>query len=488
MGYKFKDPLQALLFGGEDIFLNLYKEFDNEVKKAIQTYIFAYASAQYEEKNTLNPEDILPLEFLQKLKDRGFLLTAEDIQAQKKVCDMLANLYDDEDKAEPHYKVYETVAEYLSEYLVKTTEKKDNDVIEPEIYEVSDKVKIERRNAVMENALIEARYNLTVEEQRLVLTTIAMLDNVEIASSGFPMLKIPVKLIIEATGIHEKNYSQIKKALQRLMGRVITIEDENGFEMYQWFAKAKYKQGEGFIEVQFHPDLKPYLLELKERFTKIPLKQILQLRSKYAIRLYELLKRYKDTGFRTDYIPELREKLGVEKGEYERFFDFERRVLKPAIKEINEKTDLKVSYTKKKTGRRITHIEFEIKSKEGDTTQTTKNPSENLDTQGPKKQPNRDQPDLWDTVLKILETTYNADPDDIDTLKQHTYAKYKTDTEPKIMAICTDVATDKGRKILLQLLNKYLERIKGIVKIETNSNYEVKVCKQFIEKGEDMPV
>jgi plasmid replication initiation protein len=356
--------------------------------------------------------------------------------------------------------------------------KKENDVIYPEVYEVSDKVKIERRNAVMENALIEARYNLTVEEQRLVLCTIAMLDNVETASSGFPMLRIPVKLIIEATGIHEKNYNQIKNALQRLMGRVITIEDEDGFELYQWFAKAKYKQGEGFIEVQFHPDLKPYLLELKKRFTKIPLKQILQLRSKYAIRLYELLKRYEDTGFRTDYIPELREKLGVEKGEYERFFDFERRVLKPAVKEINEKTDLEVSYQKKKTGRKITHIEFEIKPKKKDTTKTKKTTSENIDIQRQKN-----QPDLWDTTLVILENLYKANPDDIDILRQHIFAVYKTDTQPKIMVLCTKVATDKGKKTLLKIINKYYKQMQKIVNTETNSNYEVKICKQFLEEG-----
>jgi len=242
--------------------------------------------------------------------------------------------------------------------------KKRKKIIEPEVYEVSPNMKLKKQNAVIENALIEARYSLTVEEQRLVLTTIAMLDNMETNSSGFPMLRIPKKLIIEATGLHEKDYKVIKNSLQRLMSRVITIETEKGFELYQWFAKAKYNKGDEYIEVQFHPDLKPYLLELKKRFTKIPLKQILQLRSKYAIRLYELLRRYTDTGFRTDYLLELREKLGVEKKEYTRFFDFERFVLKPAIKEINEKTDLEVSYKKKKTGRKITHIEFTIKQKD----------------------------------------------------------------------------------------------------------------------------
>ncbi|WP_297473571.1 replication initiation protein [Persephonella sp.] len=358
--------------------------------------------------------------------------------------------------------------------------KEKDKIIEPEICEVSPNMKLQKHNAVMENALIEARYSLTVEEQRLVLTTIAMLDNVETAPSGFPMLKIPKKLIIEATGIHEKNYHQIKTALRRLMQRVIEIETigKNGkreFVLYQWFAKAKYNEGAEHIEVQFHPDLKPYLLELKKRFTKIPLKQVLQLRSKYAIRLYELLKRYEDTGFRTDYLPELRRKLGIEEKEYSRFFDFERYVLKPAVKEINEKTDLEVSYTKKRTGRRITHIEFEFHSKnanKGDTTQTEKSPSEGIDIQALK------QPDLWDTTLRVLENVYKADTSDIDSLRAFTYAVYKTDVYPKQIIIKSEL-TGKANKELLKILLHYWSAIKEIIKTETQGNYEAKISKEL---------
>ena len=353
--------------------------------------------------------------------------------------------------------------------------KSGKEIIKPEVFEVSSNMKLQKHNAVMENALIEARYSLTVEEQRLVLTTIAMLDNVETAPSGFPMLKIPKKLIIEATGMHEKNYHQIKTALKRLMQRVITIETEKGFELYQWFAKAKYNKGDEYIEVQFHPDLKPYLLELKRRFTKVPLKQVLQLRSKYAIRLYELLKRYEDTGFRTDPLPELREKLGVEKNEYPVFKDFEKRVLKPAVKEINEKTDLEVSYTKIRTGRRISHIEFNFSSKsanEGYTPKTTKTPSQSVDTQGQEKVGLK-QSDLWNSVLKNLEHSYGADPEDIDVLRWYTNARYSTTETPKVMFI--EIFNEQYRDTILHILNSYWKQIKEIVRIETNGNYIPKI-------------
>ncbi|WP_457625961.1 replication initiation protein, partial [Persephonella sp.] len=135
--------------------------------------------------------------------------------------------------------------------------------------QISDKTKLEKKKASMENSLIEAKYHLTLEEQRLILATLALLDSIEIAPNGFPLLKIPVKLIVEKLGLG-KNYHIVKISLERLMSKPIKIEtiDEDGrrqIEIYNWFAKGRYKEGKGFIEVQFHPDLKPYLLELKER-------------------------------------------------------------------------------------------------------------------------------------------------------------------------------------------------------------------------------
>ena len=358
--------------------------------------------------------------------------------------------------------------------------KEKDRIIEPEVYEVSSNMKLQKHNAVMENALIEARYSLTVEEQRLILTTIAMLDNIETASNGFPTLKIPKKLIIETTGLHEKDYKVVKNSLERLMSRVITIETEKGFELYQWFAKAKYNKGDEYIEVQFHPDLKPYLLELKKRFTKIPLKQVLKLRSKYAIRLYELLKRYEDTGFRTDYLPELRKKLGVEEKEYKAFKDFEKRVLKPAVKEINEKTDLEVSYTKKKTGRRITHIDFKVKSKyakEGYPKETKKSFSISLDIQ---RQKNGDVVDLWETVLIVLENVYKVDPGEIDILREYIEPVYKTNVKPKLIVLKPTIEGEAKRRLCKLIKKKYWKRIKELVQIESNGNYEVKISKEFM--------
>jgi len=155
------------------------------------------------------------------------------------------------------------------------------------------------------------------------------------------------------------------------------------------------------------------LLKLKEKFTKIPLKYLFTFRSTYSIRLYELLKQYENTGFRIDELSELREMLGVEPNEYKRFEAFERKVLKVAVKEINKKADIEVSYKKKKTGRKITHIEFYIKQKglnrEIDAS-LTKISSDALEKQGLKQEKvieNRKEEnkkiamDIWEDIRKL---------------------------------------------------------------------------------------
>ena len=337
--------------------------------------------------------------------------------------------------------------------------------------------------ATMHNKFIEARYKLTLEEQRIFLSLVSLIQPDD---EDFKDYKISVKAIAELIGTKHKNmYRVLDEATDRLMQRIIKIEaiDENDKKVFKKFAfisYAEYKEGEGYLIVSIDKHLKPYLLQLKEQFSKVPLKYLFRLRSTYAVRLYELLKQYENTGYRVDYLPDLREMLGVEKNEYKRFEAFDRRVLKKAVEEINEKTDLEVSYSKKKTGRKITHIEFAIFSKnvdETEDTQTENNYSESIDIQAQKSN------DLWEDTLHILLTVYDADEEEIQFLKDYAIAHYKTDTRPKEMIIDTIIVPElkEDRKMFLDLLFKYLSKIKSIVKTETNSNYDVKISEELIK-------
>ena len=220
--------------------------------------------------------------------------------------------------------------------------------------------------ATIHNNLIQARHRLSLEELRLMDTIISFIQPDD---EDFKRYKIPVSVFKDLYNLRRKDiYDVVKRAVEGLLSKPIkfeeTAEGKRKFKMFNFISFGEYEEGAGNFYVEIDRNFKPYLLQLKEFFTRIPIKYTYVLNSKYAIRLYELLKQYEETGYRVDYLSDLREMLGVEPGEYPRFEAFERRVLKKAIEEINEKTDLRVSYSKKRTGRKITHIEFIIEKRE----------------------------------------------------------------------------------------------------------------------------
>jgi plasmid replication initiation protein len=148
------------------------------------------------------------------------------------------------------------------------------------------------------------------------------------------------------------------------MEKVVTIF--LGGEQYlktHWVQSAQYTVSGGYVDVTFDPKLKPFFLHLKEKFTTYKLNNVTQLRSAYSIRIYELLKQYQGIGKRTITIEALRNMLGIELKEYERYNDFKRYVLQVAHKEINEKTDILFEYREIKLSRKVNELEFTITKK-----------------------------------------------------------------------------------------------------------------------------
>ena len=78
-----------------------------------------------------------------------------------------------------------------------------------------------------------------------------------------------------------------------------------------WIASADYRYGEGCVNIELSQQLRPHLLNLKERFTKYFLRYALALKSTYAVRLYELLKQYEKIGSRTISVEDIRSLCGV---------------------------------------------------------------------------------------------------------------------------------------------------------------------------------
>lgn len=201
------------------------------------------------------------------------------------------------------------------------------------------------------NSLTEARYSLSVNEQRIVLFMIAQIQPQD---DEFKDYVINVTDFTKLLGIRNKNiYADTKKLLHGLLSKVLYVPNDNGYLMTNWVSSAEYKDKEGIVLLSFDKKLKPYLLMLKEQFTKYKLFTVTQFRSTYSIRLYMLLKQYVSIGVREFDLTELRIILGLEEGKYPLFYEFRRRIINTAQKEFSKKD---------KTGSYISDINFDLET------------------------------------------------------------------------------------------------------------------------------
>lgn len=213
---------------------------------------------------------------------------------------------------------------------------------------------------VKANKLIEAKGRMTALEQKLFST---LVSEIQPNDKDFKEYEFSIKNFIDLTGSNDnKIYMDIHNSARRLMNKIITIETDKTVMTTALLSSVETPKGEGVVKMTFHPFLKPYLLDIKERFTQYQLKNILTLKGTHSIRIYELLKQYENIGKREFELLEFKTILGLQ-NEYDRVFDFEKYVLKTSKEEINEYTDITIDYEKIKRGRKIVGVKFTIKSK-----------------------------------------------------------------------------------------------------------------------------
>ena len=228
------------------------------------------------------------------------------------------------------------------------------------------------------NELIEARYRLTIGEQRLILL---LASQIRTEDTGFNSYEIRVSDFAEMfdLGTDKSLYKKVEQAAAELLGKKLFLKnDSKNFEATVWLSYVKYVRGSGTIKLRFDDSLKPYLLQLKDTinitdgtrgFTQYQLGAVMNFKSAYSIRLYEVLKmevwKAKKAGKnqfeKTFLLDEYRQLLGVEKKSYNLFSAFRIWTIEPPVKEISEQTDLEIFETKYiKEGRKVTGVCFVV--------------------------------------------------------------------------------------------------------------------------------
>ncbi|GCD12384.1 replication initiation protein [Clostridium tagluense] len=211
------------------------------------------------------------------------------------------------------------------------------------------------------NRLISSGYDLSSQEQKIILTLASFVQPTDVE---FKEYTFKIKDFIELLGLKDQSkYTEIPKITKELMKKVFEIKDGKKIIQLAWLCSVVYETGEGTVTLKFAPDLKPYLLQLKELYTSYRLENILSLKSKYSIRLYEILKSFQYKKQANINLEELKTMVGASANYFSSYADFKRRVLNKAQEEINEKTDITFKYSDQKVGRKVTSIAFNIKDK-----------------------------------------------------------------------------------------------------------------------------
>ena len=215
---------------------------------------------------------------------------------------------------------------------------------------------------VMQNQIEQCFHKMTLDEKRLLIlaSPIARIidatekDAIEITAEQFAR-ECDLKL--------SSAYKQLDIASKKLLNRSFFYKNERGKRVgVTWVIRAIYD--DGYISICFPDEVLFMLKKFDENnpFTKYKKEDVLLLTGEYSIDLYHLAKKYEGmSNFKVD-LADYKLELGLPKS-YDRINNLKSRALEPAIKEINEKTDINISYENVKRGRTVTGLKFTVKAK-----------------------------------------------------------------------------------------------------------------------------
>jgi plasmid replication initiation protein len=217
---------------------------------------------------------------------------------------------------------------------------------------------------VKSNDLIQkSRFQLSLQEQKIILYLISKIkpDDIVLKEQIFE-----INDFFKICGLKDggASYKYVKQTLKDLRDRSIWVTLDNGAETtLAWIDKVTMDKPRGAVVIKIDEMMKPYLLQLKDRFTQYELFYTLAMKSQYSIRLYEILKSYENQKQKKFDIDELKKMLSAEK--YKRYPDFRRYVLDISLREINAFSDVNVTYQVIKDKRRYANIVFSTSQKKG---------------------------------------------------------------------------------------------------------------------------
>lgn len=215
------------------------------------------------------------------------------------------------------------------------------------------------------NDLVKSRYNITINENRLF---IYILYKMQRQSKG--ILSCSIERAELSKFIKRRNDSSIngaKAMLETLRKKAISIKTILPDSSYIWSSYGFINGWDYFSKTdtfRIEASERIYVLlhdYLKEGYTPVNLNIWLTLKNSYAQRFYELLRLWSSSKDIINYrVSDLRELLILEE-KYPKYAELKKRVLVPAIEELNSTGYFEITYQENKKGRNIESIDFAVK-------------------------------------------------------------------------------------------------------------------------------
>ena len=152
-----------------------------------------------------------------------------------------------------------------------------------------DKLSLDNQ-VVKANTMIQGKYKMSALEQKLVLTLCSKITSNDDMFMEFTMT---VNEFANFLGIDNKNYEfnrTLKRKCKILNNKDIEMnigtKENPDWLFFHWFEYIRYIPGNATIKMKFSPVLEPYLLSIKETYTKYRLGYVINFKSEYSFRMY----------------------------------------------------------------------------------------------------------------------------------------------------------------------------------------------------------
>lgn len=234
--------------------------------------------------------------------------------------------------------------------------------------------------------IIDAAYNLTLVELRIILANISTINPLSKITRDMVFFLSPEEYSI-FFGVSENTArKELKQGAETLFNREIKVFNVNDDgkktgTTHRWLsAKIKEEEdsgvikekGDGVVGIQFSEEIIPFLTNIKPPFSTYKLREVSKMKSVNSIRIYELMIQYKLYKKRTIPLDALREFL-MTGTKYPRYYDFKKNILESAKKEINKLSDINISIKEIKKGTTVTSLVFSFKYKKAPAKRTITN-------------------------------------------------------------------------------------------------------------------